>query len=409
MDGAGTLHHARQVLLLVGLLTFGSATIAQFATQGVALFLRASDASSGLIGLIYVAAIPYTLRFLWAPLVDKFRLGSEGRYAGWLTWSQAITCLAVLALFVAPPDRAPAAILGLVSIFMIALGTQLTALGGLMAARLEPVFHPRASSVQGMSSAIAGVFLGAAVLYVLADLGWTFVVAALLSVSLASLAVALVLAPRVDAQVSPVAAAPSMLSHFSIFRKPKARRLFVITFLVNCAIVIPYAAKSILLIDAGFSIANSALYGLVGGSAVGVLAAFLSRPLVEAIGAIRALAGLGTTNVIVMICVVLAAGDAPGAGLTVVSVLFANASVFATFTVSRAAIMSLCAPGREATELTNFVGLETVLYLVIAGIGLALLDDVGFGTVTIAGVVLTSFGVVLTWPYGRETHDETAR
>ncbi|MEM9843720.1 MAG: hypothetical protein AAF965_02900, partial [Pseudomonadota bacterium] len=62
MDGAGTLHHARQVLLLVGLLTFGSATIAQFATQGVALFLRASDASSGLIGLIYVAAIPYTLR-----------------------------------------------------------------------------------------------------------------------------------------------------------------------------------------------------------------------------------------------------------------------------------------------------------------------------------------------------------
>ena len=65
----------RPVLFLVGLMTFAASIMAQFATQGVALFLRAEETSSGTIGLIYLAAIPYTLRFLWAPLVDRSEIG----------------------------------------------------------------------------------------------------------------------------------------------------------------------------------------------------------------------------------------------------------------------------------------------------------------------------------------------
>lgn len=380
----------------MGVLTFAAALVAQFATQGVALFLRADEASSGLIGLLYIAAIPYTLRFLWSPLVDRNRLGSAGRYAGWITWSQAAACLAVASLFLFPPDVAPIGILALVSIFMIALGTQLTAVGGLMAAALPGRQFASGSSVQDASSALGGMFLGAFVLYLLADLGWFAVVWALLVVAGLGLVFSAIYAPRVD--VEPVAMdRPPILSHLRVLQTREARQLFAVTFLVNCAIIIPYAAKSVMLIDAGFSIADASLYGIVFGNAVGALAALSSRPFIDRIGPMRFLGTLGILNILGVAVILFQYQDGFSPVVTVVMVLFANASVFAAFTASRAAIMALCEQGRQATDFASFVGLETVLYLVFAGISLAFLDTLGFVAISLFGGALTALGLLVVF------------
>ena len=46
----------------------------------------------GTIGLLSLAGLPYTLKFLWAPVVDALRravaLGAAGRRRGWLVASQ---------------------------------------------------------------------------------------------------------------------------------------------------------------------------------------------------------------------------------------------------------------------------------------------------------------------------------
>ena len=390
----------RPVLFLVGLMTFAASIMAQFATQGVALFLRAEETSSGTIGLIYLAAIPYTLRFLWAPLVDRSGLGGQGRYARWLIVTQIACALAIAAMGLVDPASAPLAIIAILAVFMVSAGTQQTALGGLMTASVPAEHYPKVTSIQGISSGLAGFILGAAVLYVLADIGWQAVITARTTISLAGCLVAVWIAPPADVRRTRHEPRVPVLSHLSVFKEPQARLLFVISALINCSVGIPYGTKAVLFIDAGFSVSDGALYGIVLGNLFGVLGALFIRPVIDRLGGMVVLAGLGTLNVaVVLLFAFWAMDDGLGPSGTTALVLFASFAVFASFIASRSLIMRLCKPGRQATELASFVGLEAVVYLIIAGISLALLDRVGLAAILFCLLPCSGAGSLLAWRY----------
>jgi PAT family beta-lactamase induction signal transducer AmpG len=55
------------------------------------------------IGLMALVGLPYTLKFIWAPLFDRFRLPFLGRRRGWLLCSQVALAAAIAALGMADP------------------------------------------------------------------------------------------------------------------------------------------------------------------------------------------------------------------------------------------------------------------------------------------------------------------
>lgn len=65
-----------------------------------------SDASIGLsvIGLFTLVGLPYTLKFLWAPIFDRFSLPFLGRRRGWLLVLQLALAAAILLVAVTPPN-----------------------------------------------------------------------------------------------------------------------------------------------------------------------------------------------------------------------------------------------------------------------------------------------------------------
>lgn len=67
-----------------------------------------SDSHIGLsaIGLFALVGLPYTFKFLWAPLFDRFTLPFLGRRRGWLLVTQAALALAILFLAFTPPNGA---------------------------------------------------------------------------------------------------------------------------------------------------------------------------------------------------------------------------------------------------------------------------------------------------------------
>jgi len=56
------------------------------------------------IGLMALVGLPYTLKFLWAPLFDRYRLPFLGRRRGWLLCVQAALMLAIAGLGLADPE-----------------------------------------------------------------------------------------------------------------------------------------------------------------------------------------------------------------------------------------------------------------------------------------------------------------
>ena len=70
-------------------------------------WMKEEGVDLGTIGLFALVGLPYTLKFLWAPLLDRFSLGALGRRRGWLLLFQAALIAALLWLSLSEPAADP--------------------------------------------------------------------------------------------------------------------------------------------------------------------------------------------------------------------------------------------------------------------------------------------------------------
>lgn len=59
------------------------------------------------IGLYSLVGLPYTLKFLWAPIFDRFTLPLFGRRRGWMLLMQLLLMLALVGLGLTDPGQTP--------------------------------------------------------------------------------------------------------------------------------------------------------------------------------------------------------------------------------------------------------------------------------------------------------------
>lgn len=59
------------------------------------------------IGLFTLVGLPYTLKFLWSPLLDRFAFPLFGRRRGWILVFQALLLILIFAMSMVSPSKAP--------------------------------------------------------------------------------------------------------------------------------------------------------------------------------------------------------------------------------------------------------------------------------------------------------------
>lgn len=70
-------------------------------------WMKEEGVDLGTIGLFALVGLPYTLKFLWAPLLDRFTLGALGRRRSWLLLFQAALIGALVWLSLSEPAADP--------------------------------------------------------------------------------------------------------------------------------------------------------------------------------------------------------------------------------------------------------------------------------------------------------------
>jgi PAT family beta-lactamase induction signal transducer AmpG len=94
--------YLRPRVLIVMLLGFASGLPLALSGSTLAVWLTESDINLGTIGLFSLVGIPYTIKFLWAPLVDALDIPwlsqRFGRRRGWLIFSQFLLIAAIVLL-----------------------------------------------------------------------------------------------------------------------------------------------------------------------------------------------------------------------------------------------------------------------------------------------------------------------
>src|SRR5215218_481953 len=139
-------------VLIVMLLGFSSGLPLALSGSTLLVWMRESGVDLGTIGLFALVGTPYTLKFLWAPLVDAlhvpFFTRALGRRRGWLVFSQLLLALT-------DPARSP---------LFVALGALLVATMSstqdivVDAFRVESL--PESEQAAGMASYVAAYRIG---------------------------------------------------------------------------------------------------------------------------------------------------------------------------------------------------------------------------------------------------------
>jgi PAT family beta-lactamase induction signal transducer AmpG len=114
--------YLRPRVLIVMFLGFSSGLPLALSGSTLQVWARESGVDLGIIGLFALVGTPYTLKYLWAPLVDALEVPLLsrllGRRRGWLIFSQLLLIAAILFLSSCDPVYAP---------FTVALGALLVA------------------------------------------------------------------------------------------------------------------------------------------------------------------------------------------------------------------------------------------------------------------------------------------
>jgi MFS transporter, PAT family, beta-lactamase induction signal transducer AmpG len=98
-------------VMIVLLLGFSSGLPLALSGSTLLVWMRESGVDLGTIGLFALVGTPYTLKFIWAPLVDALHISlltrRFGRRRGWLVCSQLLLIGSILLLALTDPARSP--------------------------------------------------------------------------------------------------------------------------------------------------------------------------------------------------------------------------------------------------------------------------------------------------------------
>src|SRR5207244_10690139 len=89
----GLLVYLRPGVLIVALLGFSSGLPLALSGETLRVWMADRGVDLGTIGLLSLAGLPYTLKFIWAPVVDAWQvpyLSRLGRRPGWLVATQLL-------------------------------------------------------------------------------------------------------------------------------------------------------------------------------------------------------------------------------------------------------------------------------------------------------------------------------
>src|SRR6478752_10189736 len=98
--------HALHRLLAVLVLGFASGLPLALTGQAMQAWLSLEGLDIATIGFLSLVGLPYTFKFLWAPLMDRFELPWLGRRRGWLVLTQLALAASLVWIAATPPAGA---------------------------------------------------------------------------------------------------------------------------------------------------------------------------------------------------------------------------------------------------------------------------------------------------------------
>lgn len=282
----------RQTFALLGALYLAQGLPFGFFTQALPVMMRERGYSLEEISLTSILALPWALKFVWAPLVDRYGSAKFGRRKSWIIPLQAATVALVFgAGFLDPAVLGP--VLCVIFAVNLLAATQDIATDGMAVDLLRPRDRGLANGIQVAGYRVGMVIGGGALLIAFSRIGWTATFAVMAGIiALTSLPVLFTREPAREREASPVAElARSELPHF--IRTPGALGLLSLVMAYKVGDALATAMVRPLLVDIGLGMEEIGSLLGISGFVAGMLGAVIGGALVTRLGRRQSLLAFG--------------------------------------------------------------------------------------------------------------------
>ncbi|MFI6779500.1 MFS transporter [Micromonospora sp. NPDC050276] len=367
-----------------------------FITVGLTAILRDGGTSLDTLALLQIVGLIWPVKFLWAPILDRYGSRHRGHYRSWLLVLQSALVLALLALlpFSRPAD-ALGPIIAICAAYVFFSATQDIAVDAVAVRMLAESARGTGNGIQVAASYLGNLLGGGACVLIYDQFGWVPAIGLLAAMTAVGLLVVWRFRepPRTD-RVERVGAAYRAL--LSVFGQPGCRWwTFGVVPLVYVGAGMAYALVTPALVDAGWSLGRIGVVTGVVTSAPAIVAGLVAGLGIGRFGrgGVLVVGGVALT-VSTLLLLPLMNGRAPLGGTVAALCCFMVAYTIANvvlYTVN----MDYSRPDTGGTDFTVLSSFGLVCSFVAASIGLAAADRVGYPAVAVAAIVLVAAGVAL--------------
>jgi PAT family beta-lactamase induction signal transducer AmpG len=345
------MNDTRKRLTLIAGLYVSQAIPLGFLIVAMPAILRRRGMGLELTGLLGALALPWLIKFLWAPLIDRFGSRRWGHYRSWIIPLQSLTVLVVAAVSQLDLQDGMLWLIVAGAVFMLSSATQDIATDGLAVHTVRPDERGKANGIQ-VGGYYFGQILGGGLVLVLFDrVGWTV---ALLTMA-ALLAMPLIPLLRFKEPATHVARKQTKVDFDALRRftkRPGAGIWILILLVYRAGETMAMTMFNPMLVDGGLSLeAIGVTVGVIGslGAFAGAIA---GGWLITTIGRKTSLVLFGLMQALALCAYLVPAGGTfrPGAiYLVVLSVAFASGMATAALYTN---MMDRCDPKTAATDFT---------------------------------------------------------
>ncbi len=260
-----------------------------FFTQALPVLMRQQGYSLEAISLTTLLALPWALKFLWAPAVDRFGNERFGARKSWIVPIQLTTVVTLAGLAWLSSAAALAVMLAGVLVTNLLAATQDVATDGLAVDMLDTGERGVANGVQVAGYRVGMILGGGALLIVHEHLGWQLTFLSMAAIlALATLPVWM---HRERPRRTRVSANRARVVAF--LTQPGTGRILVLIFAYKCGDAFAAGVLRPFLVDAGLGLADIGWIIGTYGFVAGLLGALAGGALVNVLGRRRALVAFG--------------------------------------------------------------------------------------------------------------------
>ncbi len=353
------------------------------------------------IALIQLIKLPWILKFLWAPLVDRNASGNY-HYKKWIIASEIFyaACIISIAFFNLQTDFSVIIVLMVLAIVFSA--TQDIASDALAIRILKKSERPFGNSMQSMGN-FGGTLLGSGFLLMLYTItGWHWLMVLLAAFVLIALLPLVFNVKKKDEEELPAIpqSGIKMMDIISFFRIPGIGRWVLILALYYSGILGILSLLKPWMVDLGYNVTEIAFMVGIYGTGCGALGAFMAGFIVKYIGQRKSLIIFSGYNIVAALffLTINNFGISKPLLYTAITVLWSAYSMSSViiYTIS----MGKVRQGREGTDYSMQIVITHLKGIVIAILAGKVADAFGMNNLFIAEVCLaaTIFTIVCMSP-----------